>query len=396
MLKTQHTFTKYKLLAVVAVFASLPLTGMAETATTLTATGTPMTAQTASTTTATSSQTQASTTSSMPKSIMIMKHICNPSIKNVSDFEAVEAGNAPVARLAATVLACPTTGLPGNLAASGTVASPRTTYDFILSASSTPDLMLSSAMFMQHKLCESDIAVDVNADGMISTSTCLDISHYAYTLATTTTGHLDVKEKSPLGTHMGALRFTPKELSPNNDSASLVMLDIPNSTIHLNVASDTDGMLMLHAYNFLDTSTSSATTTQAAGTSTIPTTGTTTTSTSTVPVTCPCPTPVTGTSTTPTSGTTTVVMGTSTDSTSMEEDTNKDATAVNEDNDNDQVENSHMHRRRHHRHAWRNNDADTSDAANTSTSTEENACSRDMNVAASSTEDQVEQDQQED
>lgn len=397
MHKTQHGLTTYKLLAIVAALLALPLTGMAQTATTSTATGTPATSQTASTTTETSSQAQSSTTQ---KSIMVMNHICNSSIKNATDFEAVEAGKSPVARIAATVFACPTTGLPGNTAASGTVASARTTYNFIVSASGTPDLMLSNAMFMQHKLCESDIAVDVNSDGMISTSTCLDISHYAYTLATTTTGHLYVKETSPLGTHMGAVRFTPNELLPNNDSASLVSLDIPNSTIHLNTATDTDGMVMLHVYNFLDTSTSSATTTQGTGASSTPTSATTT-STSNTP-TSTSTTPTTGTSTMSTSGTTTPVVGTSTDTTTVDEDTDKEANDMDGGNV-DKAVNAHKHKHRHHhRHIGWNNVADTSEDVNaadadnvevdTSTSTEASTCSHDANIDASNTLDQVDQE----
>ncbi len=356
MHKTQHQLTILKLITLAAAFASLPMTGMAQTATTSSATGTPMSTQTATTSTATSSQSQvSSTTTAMPKSIMIMKHLCNSSIKNATDFEAVEAGKAPVARLAATVLVCPTTGLPGDLAASSTVASPRTTYNFMLMASGTPDQMLSNAMFMQHKLCESDINVDVNGDGTISTSTCLDISHYAFTLATTSAGHVDVKEVSPQGRHMGALRFTPKELLPNNDNASLVSLDIPNSTIHLNTASDTNGTVMLHVYNFLDTSTSSASTTPSTGTSTTPTGTTTPVTTGTT--TSTSTTPTAGTSTTPASGTTTppmnpcmsTCMATSTMGGSNDQDDN--------DVDEESVEQGSMHRHHHHHHhhnLWNN------------------------------------------
>lgn len=198
--------------------------------------------------------TSTNSTSTMPGGydVMVMKHLCNSNIKNIDDFRALEAGKDPVAALANTVLNCPTTGLPGTMAASGTVASPRMTYDFKISGEHFADMWLSKeGQYMQHKLSEADINKDVNGDGMISSSTALDISHYEFPNVRADNGRVEVTESQPpAGFRFGALRFTPPELSANNDKASLLGIDEAQGRIQLDMTNDTDKKIMLHVYNF--------------------------------------------------------------------------------------------------------------------------------------------------
>ena len=217
-------------------------------------------ADTMSTTSPSSMVSMTANASSSTVSIMVMKHLCNSNIKNLQDFENLEAGKSPVAALANTVLNCPTTGLPGNEAVAATVASPRMQYNFEIKGNNGTDQTLTNANFMQHKLCESDINVDVTGDGTISPTTCLDISHYEFPNVQTQNGMVDVTETTPpAGFHFGALRFTPSTLAANNDKDSLVSIDHANGIIHLNTSGDTDKMIMLHVYNFQNSSTTPGT-----------------------------------------------------------------------------------------------------------------------------------------
>lgn len=197
-----------------------------------------------------------------PVKIQIMTHLCNTNIKNVQDFQALEAGRSPVAALANTVLNCPTTGLPGNAAVANTVASPRSTYDFqVLGKNGNTQTLAANGMFMSHKLCESDLNLDVNGDGTISSSTCLDISHYEVSNVMTDSGRVRVVENMPpSGFHFGTLRFTPPALDGNNDASSLRDTDPATGTILLDATNDTDKTIMLHVYNFVDASSTGSTT----------------------------------------------------------------------------------------------------------------------------------------
>ncbi|GAC1413946.1 MAG: hypothetical protein NVSMB66_6720 [Candidatus Doudnabacteria bacterium] len=184
--------------------------------------------------------------------IMIMTHLCNSNVKNNGDFQNLEAGKDPIASLANTVLNCPATALPGNEAVVGSVASPRTTYDFsVKGEDSATQLLSKDGIFEQHKLCESDIKVDVNMDGVISPTTCLDVSHYTLANVSTAHGKVDVTEvMPPAGFHYGTMRFTPMALDGNNDKQSFLATDDAKGLIKLDVTGDTDKMLMLHVYNF--------------------------------------------------------------------------------------------------------------------------------------------------
>lgn len=240
---------KFKIGIMVIALASLGTSFFGSTAQAQTTTNANTTTNTNNTTD--TNNTNTNTNSSSTVNIMVMKHLCNADIKNLQDFEKLEVGKSPIAALANTVLNCPTTGLPSNTAVTGTVASPRMNYNFGVKGENYSVQTLANANFMQHKICESDINVDVNADGNVSSMTCLDISHYEFPMVQTSSGKVDITESaSPAGFHFGALRFTPTSLAANNDRDSLKSIDSANGIIHLDTTGDTDKMIMLHVYNF--------------------------------------------------------------------------------------------------------------------------------------------------
>jgi hypothetical protein len=182
--------------------------------------------------------------------IMVMKHLCQPTIRSEADFQAVEAkGNGnPVAALAQTVLACPTIRNVGNDPAPGSIAGVNQPYQFELIDKNGVIHHWNEGVFKQHKLCESDIGLDLNADGQTSSGTCLDISHYEFSVPT---GPVTVIEKTPpANTQLGTLRFTPTQLASNNDHDSLVATYPGNGVIALNTMPDSDHRVMMHIYDF--------------------------------------------------------------------------------------------------------------------------------------------------
>jgi hypothetical protein len=199
----------------------------------------------------------AATTSPQTYHVMVMTHLCNSSIQSADQFDAMENGLSPVAALAADVLACPTTGLPQDAAVAGTVASPRSTYDFSIMTGAQTKTLQANGMYMPIKVSEADVNMDVNHDGQISSTTALDISHYDIPItASNSDAQIHVDETmAPAGFHFGTLRFTPVVLDGNNDSESLKYLDPSKGHIHLNMVTDKDGMVMLHVYQFANGST---------------------------------------------------------------------------------------------------------------------------------------------
>jgi hypothetical protein len=216
---------------------------------------------TASTTPPIATTTPPVATTTMPVQVMIMKHLCNANIKSLQDFQNLGTGKDPVATLAADVLACPTTGLVGNAAVAGTVASPRSAYNFTVQSNGKTKTLSADGTYMPHKVCESDLNLDVDGNGTISSTTCLDISHYQIPIMASGTPITVTESMSPSGFHFGTLRFTPVALDGNNDASSLTNLDSANGVITLNPVGDTDGMIMLHVYNFPNQSSTTATTT---------------------------------------------------------------------------------------------------------------------------------------
>ncbi len=181
--------------------------------------------------------------------IMVMKHKCNESIRTLADFEALEQGKAPVAALVATVLACPTTGLPGDMPVPGTVAADRQEFMFEVKGSMGEEMDLHNALFEQVKLSEVDVNIDANGDGSISTTTALDVSHYVF--SNVKGARVNVREtEAPAGSRFGTVRFTPSVIDGNNDKDTLQKLDVEEGLIRLNMTKDNDDMVMLHVYNF--------------------------------------------------------------------------------------------------------------------------------------------------
>ena len=184
--------------------------------------------------------------------IMIMKHTCTEKdIASVADFEAVEAAGEgasnPVAGLVNTVLACPTTGHPGDEPSEGAIANDRTEFDFTVTGGDGTEMTLADAEFKQAKLCESDVQLDADGDGEISEDVCLDTSHYELTVSA---GDVTVAESHPPhGFRYGTLRFTPTEVDGNNDADTL-QSSRDEEPLHLDTTADDDGMVMLHIYNF--------------------------------------------------------------------------------------------------------------------------------------------------
>lgn len=206
----------------------------------------------ADTTTATSTPMTTSPGSSTYK-VMIMTHLCNSSIKDWNDFENMESGRNPVENIARDVLACPTTGLSTSVPVAGSIASPRSNYDFSVTSDAQTQTLSTNGMFEPVKICESDVNLDLDGNGTIATSTCLDISDYMIPVNTSSASStiLRVMEtQSPAGYHFGALRFTPVAIDGNNDSEDIAYVNPIHGEIDLNMVPDKDGMIMLHVYQF--------------------------------------------------------------------------------------------------------------------------------------------------
>lgn len=106
-------------------------------------------------------------------------------------------------------------------------------------------------MFHQEQLCESDIQVDVNGDGMISPTTCLDTSEYHFNTVSAGNGKADVQETAPpQGYHYGTLLFTPVQADGNDDQQSLLATDDVKGLIKLDTTNDTDKVITIHVYDF--------------------------------------------------------------------------------------------------------------------------------------------------
>ena len=181
----------------------------------------------------------------------VMTHLCNPSIKNMADFQALAKGLDPIAGFAKQVLACPTTVLPKDMPVMGTVADPQTNYQYSVMGEHNASLSLANSMFHAEKLCESDINVDVNGDGKVSSDTCLDTSEYHFNTVQADNGKIEVQEVTPpQGYHYGTLLFTPVQVDGNNDKQSLLATDDVKGLIKLDTTADADKVITLHVYDF--------------------------------------------------------------------------------------------------------------------------------------------------
>ncbi len=182
-------------------------------------------------------------------SVMVMKHLCNGSIKTLADLQALEShASDPVQAFLQAEAACPVIHTPDQRGLSGAIAGPAMPFAFDMIDAQGTVHPWSQAAFTPQSICESAGTGDVNGDGVVSGSTCYDISHYDFTLPTGPTTVLETL--MPSGASFGTVRFTPSGLVPNNDAASLKTMYAANGVILLDTSADTDRSVMLHVYNF--------------------------------------------------------------------------------------------------------------------------------------------------
>lgn len=198
--------------------------------------------------------------------VMIMKHLCDPSIQTEADFQAVEAraqtnpttpmGVPSLGATAETVLACPVVVQPGDGQTPGAIGSGSRTFDFTVTDSAvTTQTLTTDTTFsgdngfgtaVEDFACESHIAYDADRDGTIEDNVCLDFSSYSF--AEVVEGEVTVKEiAAPPGARFGTVRLTPAELS---DDAAIGLAFTADGTITFDSSADEDAMVTLHVYNF--------------------------------------------------------------------------------------------------------------------------------------------------
>ncbi len=196
--------------------------------------------------------------------VIVMQHLCNPDIQSEADFQAVEdagAGGQPggegtLPGLVATVLACPTVYLPGDIGTDGIAAEPMDFEYTLTDSAAADDSLTGDAMFRPAKLCESDIALDVDGDGDMDSTTCLDVSMYGF--EPVAEGAVTVTQTAAPGdSRFGTLRFTPASTD------ELALMSAANGVVQLDTSADTqvdspplplaeynDDVVVVHVYNF--------------------------------------------------------------------------------------------------------------------------------------------------
>ena len=195
-------------------------------------------------------------------SVSIMKHLCDD-VTTVAEFEAVEnagaggqaGGIGTVPGLVATVLACPTIVLTGDVPTSGAITNGNVDFDFSVIDADGTQRLSSDGTFEQEALCEDDVMVDADDSGTIDANVCLDTSHYMFEVVDGTV--VITETEDPEGsTGLGTIRFTP---GSEDDTALSTSIDVVEATgvitLDTSMASETalsDGMIMIHAYNFAE------------------------------------------------------------------------------------------------------------------------------------------------
>lgn len=196
--------------------------------------------------------------------VVVMQHVCQASIQSEADFKAVEdkgAGGQPGGQgtlpgLVATVLACPAINLTKDKPTAGIHADPAN-FDYTIVGSGGESYKLASdGMFMPAKLCEADIKLDVDGDGDMDKTTCLDVSMYGF--SPLTEGQVTLTQSTPVAnTRFGTIRFTPAstdEKTMVSASNGVVVLDTSKDTQvdspPLPLAEYNDDVVVVHIYNF--------------------------------------------------------------------------------------------------------------------------------------------------
>ncbi|HVS79685.1 MAG TPA: hypothetical protein VHF05_01775 [Candidatus Paceibacterota bacterium] len=228
---------------------------------------------------ATSTDTEATTS---PFSVRIMEHVC-PDITSVDQFNEMESGLGTKDGFLAAEKACSTTALPGDSPVADAISGPRATFDYEVTSTissssdeaSTSTLSISDAAYKTGTLCESDVNEDLNDDGDVATSTCLDASYYDFpidfgengTTTTTTAPVVTLRETElPDDTSYGGILFTPASIMENTDADTYISSSSTESatsspvvTLDLSRDSDGDNAVMLHIFHFANASTSTTT-----------------------------------------------------------------------------------------------------------------------------------------
>jgi hypothetical protein len=191
-------------------------------------------------------------------SVSIMKHLCTD-VSSVQEFEAVEAqgaaaypGNA-LAPLAFTVVACPTIVLTGDVPTAGAASGGALDFEFTLLDADGSQVLSSDGTFEQAALCETDVNVDADGSGSVDADVCLDTSHYTFEVVDGTV--VITETHNPDGsTGLGTVRFTPGSEDETALATSIAEVEATGViTLDAGTASEaalTDGMIMLHVYNF--------------------------------------------------------------------------------------------------------------------------------------------------
>ena len=198
--------------------------------------------------------------------VMVMKHLCDPSIQSEADFMAVEAraatnpttpmGVPTLGSTTETVLACPVIVQPGDGQTPGALGSGSRTFDFTTTDSgATTQTLTTDTTFsgdngfgtpVEDFACENHVGYDADRNGTVATTPCLDFSSYAF--ANVREGQVTVTETvAPPGARFGTVRLSPPEIG---DDAPVGLAFTSAGVITFNSAADTDAMVTLHVYNF--------------------------------------------------------------------------------------------------------------------------------------------------
>jgi hypothetical protein len=184
--------------------------------------------------------------------ISIMKHLCT-GISSVAEFEALEASaGSELEALVATVVACPTVVLSGDVPTTGAISGGSIDFDFSIVDADGTQTLADDGVFMAGAICETDVNLDADGSGTIDADVCLDVSHYQFEV---TDGVVVITEtQAPAGSAgFGTLRFTPGSGDETALANSLADVEA-TGVIRLDTSAASEAALedgiMLHVYNF--------------------------------------------------------------------------------------------------------------------------------------------------
>ena len=208
--------------------------------------------------------------------VMVMKHLCDPSIQSEADFQAVEAraatnpttpmGVPTLGSTAETVLACPVIVRTGDSQTPGAIGAGSAHFNFTTTDSATTTQTLATDTTfsgdngfdtpVEDFACETDIGYDADRSGELDADVCLDFSSYAF--ADVVEGDVTLVEtNAPAGARFGTVRLSPPELAPDEDVIGLEFNS--DGVMTFDSSADDDEMVTLHVYNFVNVAAATAT-----------------------------------------------------------------------------------------------------------------------------------------